>query len=185
MRFWRSRSASRSSLSNARIRAAFAWVKQSRPFTRHRMRLPPRRHNSRNGSVSGRTPAPTNSVRRSGSDRWNVRSDPDPMELPPARTGRTSGSAKGWMRAKPSLCTTTTSARMWRISSTDYAFGTHPFEDWGLLRKQLSAASTQRPLGGVPPLLLLVDEIAGMARFDRETGHLPFGGRSGWIRICR
>jgi hypothetical protein len=68
---------------------------------------------------------------------------------------------------------------VWRISSTDFAFRTHPEDDWGLLRKQLSTASAQRALGGVPPLVLLMDEITGMARFHHETEHLPFGGRSG------
>ena len=68
---------------------------------------------------------------------------------------------------------------MWRVSSTDFAFRAHPEEDWGLLRKQLSTASTRRATGTVPPLVLLADEIAGMARFNRETRELPFGTGSG------
>lgn len=68
---------------------------------------------------------------------------------------------------------------MWRISSTNFAYPTHPEPDWALLRKQLSTASVGRDTGDVPPLVLLADEIAGMARFRRETGHLPFGGGPG------
>lgn len=69
--------------------------------------------------------------------------------------------------------------RVWRISTTIFAHPTHPEPDWALLRKQLSTANVSRDTGEVPVLVLLADEIAGMARFQRETGHLPFGGRSG------
>jgi hypothetical protein len=68
---------------------------------------------------------------------------------------------------------------MWRISSSSFGRPAHPEPDWALLRVQLSTACIARDTGNVPPLALLVDEIAGMARFHRETGHLPFGGYPG------
>jgi hypothetical protein len=68
---------------------------------------------------------------------------------------------------------------MWRISSRGFSHPAHPEPDWALLRTQLSTACVDRDTGDVPPLALLADEIAGMARFHRETGQLPFGGSSG------
>lgn len=67
-------------------------------------------------------------------------------------------------------------SNMWRISNGGFSHSAHPEPDWALLRVQLSTARIARDTGSVPPLALLVDEIAGMARFHRQTGHLPFGG---------
>lgn len=68
---------------------------------------------------------------------------------------------------------------MWRISNSAFSQPAHPEPDWALLRIQLSTASVARDTGGVPPIALLADEMAGMARFHRETSHLPFGGYPG------